>query len=254
MERSSARDQFNRQAAHYNQQWNEWNRENLRWLLARAEPGARVLDVATGSGFTAIAFADTAREVVGVDVSQGMLAQARNNSAGRNNVSFQEAPAERLPFPDSSFDVVTCRVAAHHFPSVPAFAGEAYRVLAPGGKLLIADTCVPDDAPDLDAWQNEVELVRDPSHVRNYSPREWRSFLESAGFTVEEMTDQDGSVPITFDDWLKKAGCAGERAERARHLFTSAPPAARRIFHIQTLESGDLAFAWTRVLIAARKP
>lgn len=255
METYTSREQFNRQAAHYDQQWNNWNEENLRWLLAHGGTQAtgRVLDVATGSGFTALAFAPAAKEVVGIDVSSGMLAQAREKAQGSANVRFQEAPAESMPFLDQSFDLITCRVAAHHFDSVTRFLAEAHRVLKPDGKLLIADTCVPDDDAELDRWQNEVEWLRDRSHVRNYSPREWCAFLAEAGFEVEATDFADGLVPITFEAWLRKSGCTGEPATQLRAIFEAASPSVRRAFRIEWTESGDIHFAWMRVLICARK-
>lgn len=247
-------EQFNRQAAHYDAQWNKWNEENLRWLVERGRDSAnRVLDVATGAGFTALAFAPTAKSVHAVDVSTGMLAQASANAIGFSNVSFQEAPAERLPFSAASFDLVTCRIAAHHFQSVPQFLSEAHRVLSPRGRLLIADTCVPDGGGELDLWQNEVELLRDPSHIRNYSPSEWRTSLEAAGFETVEISSQEGAVPITFVDWLKKSGCTGAPAGRLREMFEQAAGELKSVYRIQPAEGGDLSFAWMRVLINAVK-
>src|SRR5258707_2720861 len=189
MVKRTSQEQFDRQAAHYNAQWNTWSEDSLRWLVDRAQcrPSHEVLDVATGTGFTALAFAPLVKHVTGVDVSAGMLEQARAHATGVANVTFEKGAAESLPFAEARFDLVTCRVAPHHFVSVPTFLAESYRVLRPGGRLLIADTAVPDAAPEIDQWQNQVELLRDPSHVRNYSPSEWSSFAEAAGFAVEEI-------------------------------------------------------------------
>lgn len=247
----SSREQFDRQAGHYNAQWNEWSERSLRWILDRAAcTGAeRVLDVATGTGFTALAFAPHAARVTGLDVSPGMLAQARENAARAHvtNVSFQEGAAEAMPFPDASFDRVTCRVAPHHFLSLDKFATEAHRVLAPGGRLLIADTAVPDNLAEVDAWQNQVEKLRDPSHVRNYSPAEWRGTLESAGFQIEAIELLEESHPMNLEDWLQKSGCTGEPADQVRNLFAAPPADAARLFRI---ENGS--FQWLRVALSAR--
>jgi ubiquinone/menaquinone biosynthesis C-methylase UbiE len=257
MEANKSRDHFKRQAEHYNAQWNNWNQENLKWMLQRGQNGGMgaVLDAATGAGFTAIAFAPQAESVTGIDVSEGMLAQARANSkaAGLSNITYQEAAVERMPFPDASFHLVTCRIAAHHFQSVPAFLRESYRVLQPGGRLLIADTCVPDGGGELDRWQNEVELLRDPSHIRNYSPTEWRDYLSVAGFEVQEISSQDWLVPVTFADWLKKSSCTGDPAMRLRMMFQEASPELRAAYHIRPATGGDIAFAWMRVLISAAR-
>jgi ubiquinone/menaquinone biosynthesis C-methylase UbiE len=254
----SAQEQFDRQAKHYNAQWNQWSEESLRWLLehADAQPHHRVLDVATGTGFTALAFAPLVTEVVGIDVSEGMLTQARLNAgqAKATNIQFQKASAESLPFPDASFDLVTCRVAPHHFLSVSSFAAEAFRVLREGGKLLIADTAVPDGQPEVGAWQNRVELLRDPSHICNYTPNEWTKFLTDAGFAMQEIALAQEPKPITLLSWLEKGGCQGEAAEEVRRSFASPPEAAREIFAISTLPDGDIAFHWSRVVLVAIKP
>lgn len=258
MREITAREQFDRQASHYNAQWNQWSEKGLQWLLdhARAAPAHRLLDVATGTGFTALAFAPRVAEVVGLDVSEGMLAQARRQAeaAGATNVRFETGAAERMPFADASFDRATCRVAPHHFASIPRFLAESFRVLRPGGLLLITDSAVPDGLPEVDAWQNRVERMRDPSHVRNYSPGEWRAFVEAAGFTVEALERCDEPAPITLRDWMTKSGCTGEAAREVERMFASASDDVRHEFGIRTLPDGDTAFHWMRVVLAARKP
>jgi ubiquinone/menaquinone biosynthesis C-methylase UbiE len=254
MKRTSA-EQFDQQAVHYNAQWNKWSETSLNWLLDHAESSKedRVLDVATGTGFTAMAFAARVKEVIGLDVSEGMLTQARANvqNDGVSNVTFEKGAAESLPFPDASFDKVTCRVAPHHFLSVERFCSEAYRVLKPGGKLLIADTGVPDGLPEADLWQNHVEALRDTSHVRNHSLSGWQNLLKAAGFQVEESAELKEEAQMSLEDWMKKAGCVGEAAAQVRKLFAEAPTDARRIFSIQAKADGDVGFRWLRVVLAA---
>lgn len=249
------KEQFDRQAAHYDGQWNAWSEENLAWMMehGRFTATGRVLDVATGTGFTALAVAPLVAHVTGLDVSPGMLDQARRQAAeaGAANVEFQQGSAEAIPFSDSTFDAVTCRMAAHHFDSIPAFLAECARVLLPGGMLVIADTTVPDDAPELDEWQNRVELLRDPSHKRNYSPGEWSRSLAQAGFTIDDIDAVSGFVPITLNAWLRKAGCVGDAEQKVREMFATTDPAVRETFAIQALPDGDTGFRWLRVVIAA---
>lgn len=257
MSKRTSAEQFDQQAAHYNAQWNQWSEASLNWLLNHGEcrSSDKVLDVATGTGFTALAFAARAKEVVGLDVSEGMLAKAREaaQAEGLPNVSFQKGAAEAIPFPDASFDRVTCRVAPHHFLSIEKFCSEAYRVLRPGGRILIADTTVPDGLPEVDAWQNRVEALRDTSHVRNYSLGEWRKLVSAAGFHVEQSAELEEEAQMSLEDWMKKSGCTGDAAAQVRVMFAEAPAEAKRIFSIEKKPDGDVGFRWLRVVLSARK-
>jgi SAM-dependent methyltransferase len=185
-----------------------------------------------------------------------MLREARERAraAGLANLVFQTGAAESLPFPAEGFDGVVCRLAAHHFLSVPKFVAEAYRVLRPGGRLLAADSAEPDDAPEVDAWHNHVEVLRDGSHVRNYTPAEWRGFVTGAGFVLDEVDQVRESVPITMRAWLKKGGCRGEAAAEVRRLFLEAPSEVARTFSITAMPDGDISFQWVRIALSAHKP
>ncbi len=254
----TSQEQFDRQAPHYNAQWNAWNSESLAWLIEHADcrKSDRWLDVATGAGFTAVAFAPLVAEVTGLDVSAAMLNEARGRAraAGVANVVFETGAAESLPFGSDVFDGVVCRLAAHHFVSVPRFAAEAYRVLRPGGRLLIADTTEPDDAPGVDAWQNQIDDLRDGSHIRNYTSAEWRGFVNGAGFALEDLQQVPESVPISLRDWLQKAGCEGPAAAEVRRRFLEAPPEVVQTFSIAQTADGDITFQWLRIALSARKP
>ncbi|MES2462899.1 MAG: methyltransferase domain-containing protein, partial [Armatimonadota bacterium] len=204
---TSAKEQFDRQAVHYNSQWAGWSDETLQRMLALADPqySWQVLDVATGSGFTALAFAPLVSEVVGADLSPGMLAQAANRTReeGITNVSWVESPAEKLPFEDGAFDLVTVRIAPHHFTDIRAFLSETRRVLKPGGIFIVGDTTVPDASSEAADWQNRVERERDSSHVANLTPETWRSLTEAAGFTVTDLETGGGAIAITLTPWLE---------------------------------------------------
>ncbi len=252
----TAKDQFNAQATEYNAQWNTWSEETLGVMLAAAQPTLtdRILDVATGTGFTALAFAPYVASVIGLDVSPGMLRQAEAYAfeRGITNAAFQEGAAEALPFGDSSFDIVCCRIAPHHFLSVPEFLSEAARVLVPGGRFVLVDTTVPDGASEAADWQNTVEALRDPSHVRNYPPSEWQQMTETAGLTVTECRTDGGGITIPLSDWTHKAGCTPEQAAAVRQSFADAPESARQAFQIAAAD-GETVFTWLRVLLRAEK-
>ena len=117
--------------------------------------------------------------------------------------------AEELPFPDRSFDVAACRLAAHHFEDVAAAVRELARVSR--DRVLVVDTLFAGEDEEL------AERLRDPSHVRDYSETEWRAMLEEAGLRVEEVRVTDGS--LAFDPWLERAGCKGEAAAQVRELL-----------------------------------
>lgn len=254
----AARAQFDRQAEQYNSRWASWTDETLKKMLALANPQAdwRVLDVATGTGFTALAFAGFVREVVGLDISPGMLAQAAKRAAEQRiaNVTWKESPAETLPFPDESFDLVTVRIAPHHFSDVGAFLRETRRVLKPGAALVFGDTTIPDDDPEAAAWQNAVEKARDSSHVRNLSPTEWRDACEAAHLTVTDCDYLPGAIPIELSAWLETSGCVGDCAQTVRQLFADAPESAKREFKIETdPATGETHFSWARVALKASR-
>ena len=153
------------------------------------------LDVATGGGHVARRLREAGLKVVTTDAAPGMEPDVVSRS-------------EELPFADSSFDVVVCRVAAHHFDDVVLAVREMARVA--GRRVLISDNLYGGE--DLEA----AEKLRDPSHVRNYSEAEWRGYLEAAGARVD--TVEAIRHPIELEPWLTRAGCPPEDAERAREL------------------------------------
>lgn len=160
--------------------------------MARAQQDWRALDIGTGTGHTAFALAPVVAQVVATDITPEMLAQAERLQAqnGLANVSFQVADAHNLPFDDASFDLVTCRRAAHHFARIEQAVAEMVRVLRPGGRLVIDDRSVAED-DFVDATMNELDRYHDRSHVRQYRPSQWQAMLEAAGLTV------DGVEPYT---------------------------------------------------------
>ncbi|HYF76737.1 MAG TPA: class I SAM-dependent methyltransferase [Symbiobacteriaceae bacterium] len=215
--------------------------------LAGLTGSEQVLDVATAAGHTALALAPHAAHVTGIDLTVEMLDQARAQAAakGITNVTFQEGDAEALPFADATFDVVTCRIAAHHFPEVHRFCAEAYRVLKPGGRLVVIDNVVPEDA-DLDRFINEIDKLRDPSHVRAYRISEWEQLVQQAGFRPS-VAHRFG-IPLDREDWLARMSPAPEVAAEVRCRFAEANPAAREAFAIDAT-----SFTYPKAIVVGTK-
>ncbi len=158
------------------------------------------IDLATGTGFTAIAMAKIVHNVVAYDGTEQMLEQAKRLSEqeGVFNITFRVGMVEELPFMDSEFDIVTTRRAAHHFQNKEKFLSEAFRVMKKGGKLGIADLVEPE--PDDRGNYNKMEILRDQSHVRAEKISQWKSLVQKAGFVnivTEELVE-----PAHFLRWL----------------------------------------------------
>ena len=166
-------------------------------LIVEWAAGARTaLDVATGGGHVARRLREAGVRVVTSDPAPGMQPDVVNR-------------AEDLPFADDAFDVVACRVAAHHFEDVAKAVREMARVSR--DRVLVVDNLF------LSEQAEEAERTRDPSHVRNYTEQEWRGFFEDAGLRVEQI--EFFEKPIELEPWLERAGCAGREADRVRELM-----------------------------------
>jgi len=229
--------------------------------LVAPQAGWRVLDVATGAGHTAMALAPHVAHVIASDVTEEMLAETRRLAAekGLANLETASADAAALPFADGSFDLVTCRLAAHHFPDPAAFVAEAWRVLKPGGKLGLVDNVAPDaellpGLPDAKlrhaaAAYNAFETLRDPSHARCLALGEWLALLKDAGFIAPhaEHMDQD----IAFGPWTQRMRCDVQTVSRLEGLLKEAP--LRAFLKPRTSEDG-LSFTLQEAIIVAGKP
>ena len=208
--------------------------------LARLTGAERVLDVATGGGHTALAFAPHVREVVALDLTPAMLEAAAKFAAaqGGANVSFRLGDAEDIPFGHGEFDVVTARYAPHHFPQPQRFLAEAARVLRPHGRVVMFDNMAPED-DELDAFLNRLEVWRDPSHFRAHRSSEWVRWMAAAGFSVE-AADPLVHKRYDFEEWTSKQSMpVAERDALERWLL--ATPARCREFFSVSIEDGRVA-------------
>lgn len=206
---------------------------DLAPMLAAGEMSGdeRVLDIGSGPGHTALLFATKAREVVASDPTQAMLDQGKRlaQERGLANVAFECTSAENMPFPDGSFDRVTSRQSAHHYADVPKALREVARVLAPQGRFVLIDTFSPED-DEFDAFLNEVELLRDSSHVRDYRVSDWREMFSRVGFELSDVAAWD--IPLEFEDWVTRSRTPDEEVSELRQRFASASPRVRERFAV----------------------
>ena len=225
--------------------------------LARPRAGDEVLDIATGAGHTAMALAPHVSRVTAYDITPQMLEETARNAAARGlaNVVTRLGAAEKLPFPDASFDVVTVRQAPHHFADIRAAVAEMARVVRPGGRVVIVDSRAPED-PDLDRAFNHIEKLRDPSHVRDYTASEWRAMVTETGLVViaEQRDDYtENGKGMDFDVWTRRMNTPPGIVEELRRLFRGASPALVEALRIEC-RGEEIRFRVPQVILAARKP
>ena len=255
---AAVRTTFGPAAAAYTTSAAHADAEALARVVRYAAPALSdvALDVATGPGHTALALAPHVAEVIALDLTPEMLAETARNAASRGltNVRVQLGAAERLPFRAGTFDIVTVRTAPHHFADIEQSVREMARVTRPGGRVVVVDTTVPED-PALDDAINAIELLRDPSHVRNYRPSEWRRMLGAARLViVHENSDRytELGARIDFDTWAQRAGTAAEALTELRRRFRTASPALIEALNIE-IQGEAIGFTLPKLEIGAYK-
>jgi ubiquinone/menaquinone biosynthesis C-methylase UbiE len=175
-----------------------------------------------------------------------MLAVVGREAATREfpNIATVQGMAEELPFPEARFDCVISRYSAHHWHDVPAALREVRRVLKPGGRALLIDTA-GGETPLLDTHLQAVEILRDPSHIRDYSAREWLALFREAGFAA--TLRQEWPLPIEFSGWIERQRTAPARVAAIHAVWSAAPDEVRGFFEVQQ----DGSFTMRKILIAA---
>ena len=222
--RYEVQQQFGRQAGSYAHSESHARDRDLQLLVAHLalRPGDRVLDVATGTGFTAFALSRVAGMVIGLDLTLGMLQEARH-LAPAGQIHWVAAAAGALPFRDGAFDAVTVRRAPHHFPDLEGSVREMLRLLRPGGRIGIVDQIPPDGPGHL--LMERLEKLRDPSHVGAYTAGRWRDLAERLGVVVtfSEIVERK----VTFEAWLELAGADPARRQAIEETLADAAAEAR---------------------------
>ncbi len=268
MSKPTVQEQFGPNAANYVTSPVHAKGASLQRLVALTapKPDWSVLDIATGAGHTALTFAPHVASVIASDVTAEMLREAETlaKARGLSNVTCQTADAMALPFEAGAFDLVTCRIAPHHFPDIPAFVAEVARVLKAGGTFALVDNLSPDAATspayDPDALaeardlHNAFEAERDPSHARALSQSEWIAAVEGAGLRVRHTEHLAKTMNLKL--WCDTLSVSDATRRSLRGRLEAATPALRA-FLKPTLgvadDDSDTTFELTELLLIADK-
>jgi len=186
---------------------------------ARLTGTERVLDIATGPGYIAEAFAKNSREVLGMDLTEAMLAiaRARTEEHGVKNISFSTGDAQNLPFDEGQFDVVVCRLALHHLQQPAKVVSGMSRVCRRDGMVLTEDIYASEH-PARAAYQDRWEILRDPAHVRTLPLSELLNLFRDAGLETETVSTADDLCP-EVERWMATTKVPAERACEIRQLL-----------------------------------
>lgn len=198
----------------------------------------RVLDIGSGAGHTALTFAPFVAECIGCDLTPEMVNVATQLARDKDirNVHFRLGDVENLEFGNASFDFVTCRYAAHHFSNLQQAIQEVTRVLKPGGTFVLVDPYVPED-DDLDSFVNEIEHMRDSSHVRDYRLSEYKSCFQNAGLSYHEEFKWD--VLLQFDNWIQRARTPVDMTKKLVARLQTASSLVKETFRIHLDDTGS---------------
>ncbi|MCZ7381701.1 MAG: methyltransferase domain-containing protein [Candidatus Methanoperedens sp.] len=207
----------------------------------------RVLDVATGAGFLALEFAKKAQTVIGCDLTRNMLMKAieKQEISGLGNTGFLLSDVESLPFPDESFDIVSCRFAFHHFPDPGKALAEMKRVCKK--RMIIVDGVSSEDR-DKSLFHNHIEKLRDPSHVRIYALGEMKNMVKDTGAVISGLTHRD--ILQDFEDWMSRAGTEAKQAKVIEDLMRGSVNDDGTGLRVK-LENGRLGFTYDTVILIA---
>jgi ubiquinone/menaquinone biosynthesis C-methylase UbiE len=264
MAKSLVQQQFGAHAAAYATSVVHAKGASLGRLAELVQPGNdwHALDIATGAGHTAAAFAPHVAHVIASDITDEMLDETKKLAAARGlgNMETAVADAGALPFDDACFDLVTCRIAAHHFPDVPRFVAEVRRVLKGGGTFALVDNISPDalstpgfsesDLSDAAATYNAFEKLRDPSHGRCLALAEWRDVISAAGLDVlhQEILPKD----MEFAPWAARMDVDAATVTRLRTILEKGTPALKAFLRPR-VDAEALWFTLDEAIVIARK-
>ena len=211
---------------------------DLLVAVSNPQPDSLVLDAGCGAGHTGLALAVRGGLVCACDFTRAMLDQveALAGERGLDNLALQQADVEQLPYPAARFDIVATRYSAHHWQHPERALAEFRRVLKPGGIFVISDIMASEDFAQ-DTFLQTIELLRDPSHVRDYRASEWLAMLGTAGF-VAEVLDRF-ALGLHFATWAQRMRTPRSNRDMIKSLFAGASTDIRRDFGLPAQIDGD---------------
>jgi ubiquinone/menaquinone biosynthesis C-methylase UbiE len=254
--KAAVEQQFSQVAANYRVSEVHTSGAELEKMIQMAgfQGHERVLDAGCGPGHAALALAAHVAQVAAVDLAEAMLEQGRQLAAARGvtNVEFRQADVERLPFEDETFDLVVSRYSAHHWPAPQSALREFRRVLRSNGQargqFLLADVVSFDDFT-ADSHLQAMELLRDPSHVRDHTPGQWMTMLTVAGFQAELA--YTWNLRLDFASWVRRMATPPAAVAMLKTLLANAPAEVRAALKVEEDFSFTLRCALLRCLKSA---
>lgn len=220
------------------------------------------IDIATAAGHTAHILAPHVAKMIATDITLDMLPKAASLAAEKQlgNIEMAGTDAEHLAFADRSFDLVSCRIAPHHFPDIPRFVNEGWRILRSGGVLAVVDNVVPSTGSkkkkDREAYANAADFVnafeklRDPSHGECFSLHRWTELFKRVGFT--DIRYETGRKRMEFAPWADRMNVAAADKIRLKAMLVQAPNIVKE-FLTPEFDGDRIFFTLTEGIIIGRK-
>ncbi len=230
--KEKVRDVFGKNAEKYVTSESHAKGDDLSLLVGWLQPHPDwvALDIATGGGHVAKTLSPYVGNVFSTDLTEQMLSNTASHlNKDCKNVWYVIADAESLPFLEGTFDVVTCRIAPHHFPNPKDFLSEVARVLKPGGKFLLIDNVAPEEKR-LDVFMNTVEKLRDDSHVRCLRVQEWRDLFNVSGLL--EIQSENRKKTFPFPTWVARTTNSQEQVESVQKYILDASEEIQKYFSV----------------------
>lgn len=251
-EKRLVKEQFTRSKDAYITSSTHGNKQDLEHLMSllEFERNMKALDIATGGGHVAKHVATHVKEVIATDLTEAMIENTAQYLSAYENITFQVADAEDLPFPTETFDIITCRIAAHHFPHPEKFIQEVARTLKRNGQFLFVDNVVHED-DTYDTFINTLEKMRDNSHVRALKVSEWTKLFSSSKLNIHECFIRKKTLP--FKEWSTRTLNDPKKISEVESYLLQADENIKLYYEVKIVDHHVQSFAIDEWVAVARK-